>query len=150
MTRILFVCLGNICRSPTVEAVARVGFARAGVEAHVESAGTADYHVGRGAEPRSTAVAAAHGYDLSTHRARQVCGADFVRFDHVLAMDRANLQALQRFRPGQRGVEPRLFLGEDELPDPYYGTHADFERVVALAHDGVAALLARLHGTACR
>jgi protein-tyrosine phosphatase len=144
MTRILFVCMGNICRSPTVEAIARVEFARQGVAAELESAATEDYHVGRGADARAIAVAAAPGYSLAAHRARQVRAADFERFDHVLAMDRANLRALQRFRPATGGVEPALFLGIEELPDPYYGGPADFERVIELARSGVAAWIERL------
>ena len=150
MTRLLFVCMGNICRSPTVEAVAREEFARAGVAVHVESAATEDYHIGRGADPRSIAMAAAHGYDLAAHRARQVCEADFTRFDQVLAMDRDNLHALRRVQPAQGGVEPALFLGVAELPDPYYGANADFERVVVLARAGVDALIARLRTAAPR
>ncbi|MBN8727429.1 MAG: low molecular weight phosphotyrosine protein phosphatase [Xanthomonadales bacterium] len=136
--------MGNICRSPTVEAIARVEFARRGIAAELESAATEDYHTGFGADARSIAVGAAHGYSLSAHRARQVCRADFQRFDHVLAMDRANLRALQRFRPESGGVEPALFLGAEELPDPYYGGPADFERVIELARSGVAAWIERL------
>lgn len=147
MTRILFICMGNICRSPTVEAVARTEFARAGVTVHVESAGTEDYHVGRGADPRSIATAAAHGYELAAHRARQVRGRDFASFDLLLAMDRTNLHALQRFRPAG-GVEPALFLGAAELPDPYYGANADFERVIVLARAGVGVLVERLRAAA--
>ena len=140
--RILFVCLGNICRSPTVEAVARSEFARAGLRVEVASAGTADYHVGRGADPRSIRIAAAHGYDLAAHRARQFHAADFAAFDHVLAMDRANLHDLRRIAPA--GAMPALFLDEAEVPDPYYGGDADFEDVIALAREGVEAWIARL------
>ena len=140
--RILFICMGNICRSPTVEAVARAEFARAGLMAEVDSAGTEDYHVGAPPDPRSIRVGAAHGYDLSGLRARQVVADDFERFDTVLAMDRVNLRALQRVR--RAGAEPALFLGDAELPDPYYGTTADFERVIELARAGVDALIARL------
>lgn len=144
----LFVCMGNICRSPTIEAVARAEFARAGFAAEVASAGTEDYHVGDPADPRAIAVAEAHGYALAQHRARQVRAEDFARHDFVLAMDRVNLRALQRMRLAQGGSEPRLFLegsGLDalEVPDPYYGTERDFERVVALARAGVAAWLER-------
>ena len=149
----LFVCMGNICRSPTVEAVARAEFARAGFVADVASAGTEDYHVGDPADPRAIAVAEARGYALARHRARQVRADDFERHDFVLAMDRANLRALQRMRPGRGGREPRLFLegtgvqgaGSDalEVPDPYYGGERDFEHVVALARAGIAAWLER-------
>ena len=146
MTRILFVCMGNICRSPTVEAVARTEFTRAHVSVEVASAGTESYHIGELADPRSVRIAAAHGYALAVHRARQVDRADFTAFDHVLAMDRVNLRALQRFRPAQGGCVPALFLGEDEVADPYYGTDADFKQVVALAQRGVGALIERLRG----
>lgn len=144
MTRILFVCLGNICRSPTVEAVARSEFARAGIEVEVASAGTANYHVGGCADERAVEVARAYGYDLEAHRVRQVCGEDFLDFDHVLAMDRSNLHSLERFRPVEGGVAPALFLGNAEVPDPYSGGRADFERVVELARKGVADWIAYL------
>ena len=143
--RILFVCMGNICRSPTVEAVARPEFARAGLVLEVDSAGTEDYHAGAPPDPRSIRIGAAQGYDLSGLRARQVVADDFERFDAVLAMDRANLRALQRMR--RAGVEPALFLGDAELPDPYYGTTADFERVIELARAGIDALIKRLHAS---
>lgn len=140
----LFVCMGNICRSPTVEAVARVEFARAGFAVEVASAGTEGYHVGDAADPRSIAIAEGYGYPLARHRARQVVRADFERYDYVLAMDRVNLRALERVRPDSGGVTPLLFLGDAEVPDPYYGSHADFERVVALARSGVDAWIERL------
>ncbi|MEP7097153.1 MAG: low molecular weight protein-tyrosine-phosphatase [Dokdonella sp.] len=146
MMKILFVCMGNICRSPTVEAVARVEFARAGVAAHVESAGTEDYHIGHQADPRSIRVAQAHGYPLAAHRARQLRDRDFLEFDHVFAMDRVNLRAMQAFRPRDGGVIPVLFLGDAEVPDPYYGTDGDFERGVTLAREGVRTFIERLRG----
>jgi protein-tyrosine phosphatase len=144
MTRILFVCMGNICRSPIVEAVARAEFARAGIEAEVASAGTEAYHVGGRADARAIRIAQEHGYALAAHRARQVCRGDFTAFDHLLAMDRTNLRALQRLRLADEGCTPVLFLGDDEVPDPYYGADADFVHVVALARSGVAALAQRL------
>lgn len=143
MTRILFVCLGNICRSPTVEAVARSEFARAGLEVEVDSAGTADYHVGKPPDPRSIAAGRAHGYDLSPLRARRIVADDFGRFDRVYAMDRDNLRALRALRP-RDGVEPALFLKSDDVPDPYYGDASGFERVITLAREGVAALIDEL------
>ena len=143
MTRILFVCLGNICRSPTVEAVARAEFAHAGLEVEVDSAGTAGYHVGEPPDARSIAAGAEHGYDLAPLRARKIVADDFRRFDHVLAMDRDNLHALRALRPHD-GVEPALFLGDEDVPDPYYGNASDFERVVRLAREGVARMVAEL------
>jgi len=140
----LFVCLGNICRSPTVEAVARAEFARAGLDVEVDSAGTADYHVGEPPDSRSIAAGAAQGYDLAPLRARKIVADDFRRFDRVLAMDRDNLRDLRALRPHD-GVEPALFLGDGNVPDPYYGGVDDFACVVTLAREGVAALVAELH-----
>jgi protein-tyrosine phosphatase len=149
MTRILFICMGNICRSPIVEAVARAEFARAGVAAEVASAGTENYHVGDRADPRAIRIAGAHGYDLTPHRARQVQRADFAHYDHLLVMDRVNLQALQRLRPDAASAAGRLFLehaglGADEVPDPYYGGEKDFVHVIALARKGVDAMIGAL------
>lgn len=141
---ILFVCMGNICRSPTVEAVARAEFVRSGFEALVASAGTEDYHVGERADRRAIAFAEAHGYALAGHRARQLRPDDFEAFDLVLAMDQRNLRDLQRFRTPRGTTTPALFLGDAEVPDPYYGGDADFLRVIALAREGVAALAERL------
>ena len=141
---ILFVCMGNICRSPTVEAVARAEFARVGLDARVASAGTEGYHVGERADRRAIAFAESHGYALSAHRARQVRPDDFEAFDLVLAMDQRNLRDLQRFRTPRGATAPALFLGDAEVPDPYYGGDADFLRVIDLAREGVAALAERL------
>ncbi|MEO8010735.1 MAG: low molecular weight protein-tyrosine-phosphatase [Dokdonella sp.] len=147
---LLFVCMGNICRSPTVEAVARVEFARAGIDVAVASAGTANYHVGASADRRAIAVAEASGYPLRQHRARQVEAHDFVDHDHLLVMDRVNLQALRARMPAMAHKRVALFLafaeiaGIDELPDPYYGGAADFQRALDLARDGIGALVRRL------
>jgi len=150
MTRILFVCMGNICRSPMVETVARVELARAGIAAEVASAGTERYHVGEGADPRAIDVAEASGYPLARHRARQVAREDFDRYDLILAMDRVNIAALDRHRPRSGACEPALFLphvgfaGLDEVPDPYYGSRRDFESVLDLARRGSELLIQRL------
>ena len=147
MTRILFVCMGNICRSPIVETVARVEFARAGIDAHVESAGTENYHIGERADPRAIEIAEANGYPLVQHRARQVQSADFDEFDWILAMDRVNLSALARHRTRAQSREGALFLMHagladvDEVPDPYYGQRRDFEHVLDLARRGSALLI---------
>ncbi|MGA8277101.1 MAG: low molecular weight protein-tyrosine-phosphatase [Rhodanobacteraceae bacterium] len=148
----LFICTGNICRSPTVEAVARVEFARAGLDIEVASAGTEDYHVGQPADRRAIAMAEAAGYPMSAHRARQVCGADFDRFDQLLAMDRANLRALERSHAGAKSKLVTLFLehaGIDpiELPDPYYGGQRDFKLALDLARRGVTAIIERLQAS---
>lgn len=149
----LFVCMGNICRSPTVEAVARVEFARMGLDVHVASAGTEDYHVGAAADPRAVASAEARGYPLSTHRARQVVRDDFTRWDHLLVMDRANEKALRAIAPSDQHGRVALFLpfagvaAATELPDPYYGSLADFEHALDLACAGIRALARRLAGS---
>lgn len=150
MTRILFVCMGNICRSPMVETVARVEFARAGVPAEFASAGTESYHIGEPADPRAIDIAEANGYPLAQHRARRVAAADFGHYDMILAMDRVNLGALLRHRPRDAALDPVLFLahagfdGLDEVPDPYYGSRRDFERVLDLARRGSALLIERI------
>ena len=150
--KLLFVCMGNICRSPTVEAVARVEFARAGLDIEVDSAGTESYHIGDRADPRSIAMAETHGYAMSRHRARQVCPADFSRFDHLLVMDQTNLRALLARTPEIARDRVALFLPfvgisePVELPDPYYGTMRDFEFALQLARDGIMALVGRIAG----
>jgi protein-tyrosine phosphatase len=149
--RVLCVCLGNICRSPTAEVVLRDLAEREapGLITRVDSAGTAAYHVGEPPDRRSTSAARRRGYDLSALRARRIETADFHQFDLMLAMDRANLAALERAAP--RGARARidLFLayatelGVDEVPDPYYGEAGDFDRVLDLVETGARCLLAR-------
>jgi len=148
--RILFFCMGNICRSPVVEAVARAHFSAAGVQAVVASAGTESYHIGERADPRAIDSARSAGYDLQAHRARQLTAQDFARYDCLLAMDRVNLRAAQRRCPDDQAHKLALFLehagmaGPGEVPDPYYGSEADFRRVIELAEIGAAGLIARL------
>jgi len=147
--RILFVCLGNICRSPTAEAVVR---ALAALEApelgvEVDSAGTAGYHIGEPPDPRMRAAAARRGYNLNALRARIVEPRDFERFDLILAMDRENLAVLQRRAPEAAHARLRLFLefspdGEpQEVPDPYYGGPNGFEQVLDLVESAARGLL---------
>lgn len=142
--------MGNICRSPVVEAVARARFARAGLDIEVESAGTEDYHVGAPPDRRALASALARGYDASAHRARQIEANDFVRFDKLLVMDRMNLRALTRMAPGEGHDKIAMFLpwagvaDPHDLPDPYYGQAQDFEYVVTLAERGIDGLIAKL------
>jgi protein-tyrosine phosphatase len=150
--KILFVCLGNICRSPTVEGVfAAIAQREApGLIARVDSAGTADYHVGDPPDRRSQRHAAQRGYDLSALRARQVTPADFTQFDLLLAMDEDNLDGLRRVAPRDRCDRAQLFLEyarhapERAVPDPYYGGERDFEIVLDLAESASRGLLARL------
>ncbi len=145
----LFVCLGNICRSPIVEGVFRDAVARAGLAAHVhiDSAGTGDWHVGRPPDRRAIATARRRGYDLTALRARQVSASDFARFGWILAMDRANLDALEAMRPRAFDGHLGLFLGfapgaqQVEVPDPYQGDADAFEHVLDLAERGSSGLL---------
>jgi protein-tyrosine phosphatase len=152
MKSILFVCLGNICRSPVAAAIARQEFERAGLDVHVDSAGTAAYHIGERADSRSVASAKVAGYDASPHRARQVASADFEKFDMVVAMDEANLRDLVARCPRHLSHKVELFLrfaGLDspfEVPDPYYGGEADFRRVIELSRQGVQKLIADKFG----
>ena len=139
---VLFVCLGNICRSPTAEGVFRQLLAREAptlaTSWSVDSAGTADYHSGAPPDPRTVAAARARGYELAHLRARQIEPADFSRFALVLAMDRSNLSNLRALAPDHLQDRIGLFLDHApelsgrEVPDPYYGTPAGFELVIDL------------------
>ncbi len=150
--RILFVCLGNICRSPTAEGVTRHWLGRLAPELPVllDSAGTADYHVGAPPDRRSQRAALARGIDLSDLRARQVTSADFVQFDLMLAMDRANLRDLEAQRPRRATARLALFmdyapeLGVAEVPDPYLGEAEDFNLVLDLVEAAARGLIAEL------
>jgi len=151
--RVLFVCLGNICRSPTAEGVFRHLLAQEAPELRVDvdSAGTAGYHIGDPPDPRTQRAAARRGIDLSGLRARQVTPADFAHFDLILAMDGDNLKELQRMRPAPSRAQLRLFLeyapqlGLRDVPDPYYGDAGGFERVLDLAAAASRGLIAALH-----
>lgn len=136
---ILFVCMGNICRSPSAEGVMRAKLFTAGLadRIRVDSAGTHGYHVGEPPDPRSCRAAAVRGYALEALRARQVEVVDFERFDLVLAADRQNLRELKRLCPLSLHHKLELMLaplngGEDEVPDPYYGGSKGFEKVLDL------------------
>ena len=152
MKKLLFVCMGNICRSPVAEFLVRSEFAKAGLDIAVASAGTGPWHIGKPADARTLASAAAHGYDLSAHRARRVQAGDFATHDMLLAMDRENLDALQALCPREYASRVTLFLPfagiamPDEVPDPYYGGLEDFERVVELVEMGAQGLVRKLAG----
>lgn len=147
---LLFVCLGNICRSPLAEAAFRDAAARAGIEVIADSAGTGEWHVGHPPDARSQAVAAASGIDISGYRARRVRGEDFLRFDHILALDPQNLRDLRAIAPG--GTTARISLLMDHVPgregqgvrDPYYGDARDFEQVWAECREAAEALVGML------
>jgi protein-tyrosine phosphatase len=150
--RILFVCLGNICRSPTAEGVLRVLAAREAPELtlEIDSAGTAGYHIGEPPDPRTRQAAARRGYDLGALRARIVEPDDFEHYDLILAMDQANLSVLQRRAPTARREQLRLFLEfaphteTQEVPDPYYGGPNGFEEVLDLVEAASRGLIAYL------
>jgi protein-tyrosine phosphatase len=149
---VLFVCMGNICRSPTAEAVFRHLAMRSGVgdALLVDSAGTGDWNVGAPPDRRAVEAARRRGYDLSALRARTVRPADFARFGWILAMDQQNLRALEAMRPPDYAGYLGLFLtlapqlGMEELPDPYFGSPAGFERVLDLVESAAQALLERV------
>lgn len=145
---VLFVCMGNICRSPTAEGVFRQKVAEAGLADRIQtdSAGTHAYHVGEPPDRRARSAAERRGVSLEDLRARRVSSEDFERFDYVIAMDRDNVALLIEQSDPQHHEKIRLFLEfskghEDEVPDPYYGGAAGFERVLDLVEDASAGLL---------
>ncbi len=150
--RVLFVCLGNICRSPTAEGVLRHLAANEAPQLalEIDSAGTADYHIGAPPDPRSQRAALRRGIDISGLRARQIAAQDFARFDLILAMDEENLRELQALRPRDARAALQLFLeyapdlALREVPDPYYCDTAAFEQVLDLTTAASRGLLAAL------
>ncbi|MDU8909953.1 low molecular weight protein-tyrosine-phosphatase [Aestuariicoccus sp. MJ-SS9] len=145
--RILFVCLGNICRSPSAEGVLRAKAARAGVDLTIDSAGTGDWHIGKPPYGPMQAAARARGYDLSGLRARQVAVRDFDAFDLILAMDSENLRDLEAMRPPEARARLRLFTdytdtGADHVPDPYFTR--DFDGALTLIEETAEGLLRQL------
>ncbi len=149
MTRILFVCMGNICRSPTAEAVFRTLATERGLEhlVEIDSAGTHAYHVGETPDPRAQRAAAKRGVSMEDLRARRVEVADFERFDLILAMDEDNLRILEDLCPDEHRHKLRLFLDfavdveVREVPDPYYGGQKGFEYVLDLVEKAAEGLL---------
>lgn len=150
---VLFVCLGNICRSPTAEGVLRHKLRAAGLADRVEvaSAGTGEWHIGKAPDKRSQQAALRRGYDLSAQRAQQVSRADFARYDLILAMDQSNLRNLKALQPAQGKAELDLFLRRydlavDEVPDPYYDGEQGFEQVLDLIESACDLLVIELKG----
>ena len=152
MAAVLFVCMGNICRSPTAEGVFRRLHRELAphLEIHIDSAGTHAYHIGEPPDARSQAAARARGVDIGSHRGRQVRVEDFHGFDYVLAMDAANLRRLEALRPRDARAEMRLLLEyaphipHKDVPDPYYGGAGGFEEVLDLVEQGGRGLLAEI------
>ena len=157
-TKVLFVCMGNICRSPTVEGVFRQVIARELPDRYIEidSAGTHAYHVGEPPDPRAQRAAARRAIDLSAIRARRIAAEDFARFDLILAMDPLNEVVLREQSPAEFQDRIRLFLefapqvGRNDVPDPYYGGSNGFEYVLDLAEEASAGLIAHLKQTLAR
>jgi protein-tyrosine phosphatase len=139
--RILFVCTGNICRSPTAEGVLRHLAQEVGMDVHVESAGTGDWHVGQPPDERAQHHARGRGYDLSAQRARQVSRRDFEDFDLIVAMDRGHLEILQEQCPPRHRAKLRMLVKGRDVPDPYYGGAEGFERVLDMVEAGCLGLL---------
>ena len=149
---VLFVCLGNICRSPTAHAVFQSMVDSEGLSQHilVDSAGTGDWHLGHAPDQRTTAVAAQRGYDMSELRSRLVEIEDFDQFDYIVAMDNENLTNLEVMRPANYQGQLGLFLDysqqieQTEVPDPYYGGDNGFALVLDLVEEASAGLLAHI------
>jgi protein-tyrosine phosphatase len=152
LIRVLFVCMGNICRSPTAHGVFESLVQRSGLAHRIEvdSAGTHAYHVGEPPDARSQQVAKGRGVDLSGQRARRVQPDDFRHFDYLVAMDRDNYRELQRICPAGLENKLRLFMefapesGVQEVPDPYYGGSGGFERVFRMVEEAADGLLEKL------
>lgn len=147
---ILFVCLGNICRSPMAEGAMRHVAEREGIDIEIDSGGTGDWHVGNPPDRRAQDTARANGIDISRQCARQVLPGDFEAFDHIVAMDRSVLEDLQAIRPSDAHAELSLFMdhvrgkeGQD-VTDPYYGERDGFSDVWRDVMAGVEGLLAKL------
>lgn len=147
---VLFVCLGNICRSPLAEAAFRAAADEAGLPVHVDSAGTAAYHVGKPPDPRSIRQAAAHGIDISHYRGRQLTASDYREFTHIFAMDHDNLRDVRLRAP--TGATAQIALLLDLVPhragqpvaDPYYGGEDGFERTWSDVSEAARALVEQL------
>lgn len=149
---VLFVCLGNICRSPTAQGLFQYKVDQNGLseQINVDSAGTGGWHSGTAPDERAQSTALKRGYDISHLRARKVEREDFAQFDYILAMDNDNLQHLLTLMPASYQGTVGLFLevagivNNKEVPDPYYGGQSQFEMVIKLIEDGADKLLAKI------
>ncbi|ATH79143.1 MULTISPECIES: low molecular weight protein-tyrosine-phosphatase [Halomonadaceae] len=151
MKRVLFVCLGNICRSPTAEGVFQQAVVRAGLDDRItiDSCGVGDWHVGKAPDPRSQAAARQRGIEIGHLRARQLKVSDFHEFDYVLGMDRENLAAMRALQPANSQAQVGLLLDyaglpQSDVPDPYYGGDDGFEQVLDLIERASQGLLDEL------
>lgn len=149
MPSILFVCLGNICRSPMAEGAMRDLLSRESLDWAIDSAGTGNWHVGNPPDRRAIAMARKHGVDISGLRARQIVRGDFERFDHVIGLDRANLGDLRQLAPADAPATLSLLLDHagrpgESVADPYYGDESDFELAWRDVSAGVAGLVSAL------
>lgn len=151
MQKIIFVCLGNICRSPVAEGVALHLKNKHNLQVYIDSAGTAGYHVGEAPDPRTVANARRHGVDLSPLRARQFSVLDFEKFDHIFTMDLGNYNTVVRLASNQEQRNKVKLLLEFvyktkglEVPDPYYGSEKDFEKVFTLVYKACEDLFCKL------
>lgn len=151
-TSVLVVCLGNICRSPLAEAALRNEATKAGIDMVVDSAGTSDWHIGKGPDPRATALALRYGIDISRYQARQICEEDFDRFDMIFALDHENLANIQSVAPPAHKAQVSLLM--DVVPgcegqpvaDPYFGDDAGFEVTWGEVQAAAQALVRRIAG----
>ncbi|MDQ2075610.1 low molecular weight protein-tyrosine-phosphatase [Marinimicrobium sp. ABcell2] len=149
---VMFVCLGNICRSPTAHGIFQHKVEQAGLadQIYIESSGTGGWHVGKAPDPRTLSAASRRGYDFSALRAQQVTEQDFQRFDYILAMDEVNLEDLRRMAPADFSGHLGLFLNFGnrrdyrEVPDPYYGGGDGFNLVLDLVESAAEGLLDHL------
>ena len=154
MVSVLFVCLGNICRSPLAEAALRGEVERLGLAVEVDSAGTGDWHLGHAPDPRAQAAARRNASDISDLRARQVTAADFAQFDHVVALDAQNLADLEEMQPEGSRAALSLLLDHvagregEAVADPYHGDDKDFDVTWHDVSEGARALARRLAGAA--
>lgn len=150
---VLFVCTGNICRSPTAEGVFRDRVIKAGLQEKflIDSAGTGGWHVGNGPDPRSVVTALKRGVDISGIRARQLHLDDYKNFQHLIALDETHLSHMMNLKPAKSAAQISLLMHHDvarkwnDVPDPYYGSQHDFDLAYDLIAAGVDGLLATLH-----